>query len=577
MAKPITGYTSSGQAYYTDPNSRVTTYYQGDEGYRPAPAPAPRPAPVAAPAPASGGLLQQPVAAPKPYTAPAANPTGGLNAVTQSQWNSLQPTGAPGNTFAGNLFQQVMANNGLNPAVYSATHNDVGTLQVGGGYGQTPEEIRAYAEKIQPYYEVTAAPAAERTGANVSRGAIYDQLQKQAKDNGYTWQSMTGNYNAYDAAGLLSGQGISSLDQLGFGADGSLINKATGQPLTTREKDQLGMSAKGDGRVDYDIRKDANGNPMIVPKWKSSTTDLGVVGALAPIALSLAFPGFGSLGAAALQGGLTIAQGGELIDALKAAGLTYAGAELGAAAKDYALSYAADKGWSLPDFTGTEKFGDYDLGSSPLGTPSTGNGFFDSVGLGNSTGSGGGTGSGLTLNPNTWGNVNFPTTGIGSNTYNPVDTDLQSGTNPINNNGNGLSTAPKDPFVIGGSNSGLTAYPGTGTNLFQPTGSGGLLGTGGTTGTGGGLINTIRNIPVSPNAGTVARLLAGAAGGLAGGVEGGSGGGYKDDGYRPVIERGGWSPTATPTLGGPSGIGLISLKNKGQPNDGLWRYGLLGG
>jgi hypothetical protein len=502
-----------------------------------------------------------------------------LNAVTQDQWNKL---GTGGNTFAGNLFKQVMSNNGLSSTVYDATHNDPGTFVVGQKYGQTPEEIQAYAKKIDPYYQVTAAPPAQRSAANAAQGTIYDQLQNQAKQNGYSWTAQTGNYNAYDAAGLLSNQGISSLDQLGFGADGSLINKATGKALTTREKDQLGMSAEGTGRVDYDIGKDANGNPMIKPKWKSSTTDLGVVGQLAPIALSLAFPGFGSLGAAALQGGLTIAQGGELFDALKAAGLTYAGAELGAAAKDYALNYAADKGWKLPDFgssSGSSTGTDYSLGGAKLGDGFTGAqpSELGSALFGNSTGTAGGTGSGLSLNPGTWGGVGQS---MVTSPYLPSDYSLNTDTAPINNNGSGLSTAPKDPWVIGGSNSGLTATPGQGLNLSQPTGSGGLLGTGGTS-TGSNLLGLAKNAIQTNFTGyrNAAQLLAAGAGALAGGAEasGGSGSGYADDGYRPTISRTGWSPTATPTLGGPSGIGLINTPKKGQANDGLWRYsGLLG-
>jgi len=575
----ITGYTNQGKAYYTDPRSGVTNYL-GSQYDRPAAGATP----AQLPTPTSGGLLTSPgassgqapvAAAPVAAKAPViptsnAALVGGRVPVTQDQWGAMQSTGT-GNTFAGNLFRTVQQNNGLDPKIYDAIHNDIGTFEVGGGYGTDQASVRAYSDKINPYYQVTAAPAAERTGNNIARGTIYDQFQKQAKDNGYTWQAETGNYNAYDAAGLLSSQGISSLDQLGFGADGSLINKATGQPLSTREKDQLGMSAKGTGRVDYDIRKDANGNPLIVPKWKSSTTDLGVAGKLLPIAASF-IPGFGPIAASALSAGMNIAQGGEAWDAIKAAGMTYAGHELGSWAGDKLSQYAADNGLSLPSLGGSEpgKFGDYGLNAdgTKLGTDFSTGGlkFGDSTGIG-------GSGAGLVPTSDPWGGL-----GAGSvaNSYlGKTNFDILKGTDPINNNGDGLSTN------TGGANgNGLSVKPGTGTNLFTPTGSGGRLGTG-STGSPfslGGVAQTVGNAVSALTPSQLGQIAAGAAGAIGGATGSTSGsGGYKDDGYRPTIDRTGWSPTATATLGQDDGIGLITLPRKGQKNDGLWRYsGLLG-
>lgn len=579
----ITGYTNQGKAYYTDPRSGVTNYL-GSQYDRPAAGATP----AQLPTPTSGGLLtspgassgQAPIAA-APAKAPViptsnAALVGGRVPVTQDQWGAMQSTGT-GNTFAGNLFRTVQQNNGLNPAVYDAIHNDIGTFEVGGGYGTDQKSVQEYAKKIDPYYQVTAAPAASRTGDNVARGAIYDQFQQQARDNGYTWQAETGNYNAYDAAGLLSSQGISSLDQLGFGADGSLINKATGQPLSTREKDQLGMSAKGTGRVDYDIRKDANGNPLIVPKWKSSTTDLGVAGKLLPIAASF-IPGFGPIAASALSAGMNIAQGGEAWDAIKAAGMTYAGHQLGSWAGDKLSQYAADNGLSLPSFGGSEpgKFGDYSLGGAQLGNnASTGSGLLDPAHFGNSA-AGAANGAGMVANPGTWGSVggSLVTSPYLPTNYNPFD-----GLDPVNNNGNGLSTG--STISETGSGNGLTVKPGTGTNLFQPVGSGGTLGTGGTSGSPfsiGGAAQSVGNAVSALTPSQLGQLAAGVAGAVGGATGSTSGsGGYKDDGYRPTIDRTGWSPTATATLGQDDGIGLITLPRKGQKNDGLWRYsGLLG-
>lgn len=578
----ITGYTPQGQAYYTDPNTKITNYLNV---YRDPPTAAPAPAP----APVSGGLLNTPApaAAPvntaKPPAIPVNNAAAvnGLVPVTTSQWNAMTPTGAPGNTFAGNLFATVQANNGLARPIYDAIHNDPGTYSVAGGYGTDQASIKAYADKIDPYYQVTAAPAANRTGTNVAQGGIYDQLQQQAKDNGYSWVQQNGNYDGYTAAGLLSNQGVNSLSDLGFAADGkTLINKTTGQPLTTREQDQLGMSAAGNGRVDYDITKDANGNPIIKPTWKSSQTDLGALGTLAPIALSLAFPGFGSLGAAALSGGLTIAQGGELWDALKSAGLTYAGAEVGDWAKTQIGDYLKSNGITLPDISG--KSGsptgtDYSLGDAKFGDAfTTGDNGLGKGLLGGSTGSAGGNGMGLSLPSGIWDNVSHSYT---TTPYTATDYSLQNGTTPINNNGSGLSTGPS--ATNGGTGGGLSVSPGTGLNLNQPNGSGGLLGNGSDPfvigGTSSGIGSAASLIAKAPQIWPYVAAAVGAGAGAAGSTSSGSG--YKDDGYRPTITQSGWSPTASPTLGGPSGIGLISIpkKGKGEKDDGLWRYGLLGG
>ncbi|MDO9313402.1 MAG: hypothetical protein Q7T97_02515 [Burkholderiaceae bacterium] len=552
----ITGYTAQGQAYYTDPKTRVTSYL-GSQYDR---------APTSAQPPASGGLLTSPGMPSGEAPLPAST----------AKAPALQQLGTTFIPQAGQSFgYSAMLNAGIDPTAYAATLNDPGRTGVTQNDNMDPASLAAYNKAIDPYYQVTAAPAA-RTGANVAQGTIYDQLQKQAKDGGYSWTSQMGNFNAYDAAGLLSNQGISSLDQLGYGPGGELINKTTGKALTTREKDQLGMSAQGTGRVDYDIRKDASGNPTIVPKWKSSTTDLGVAGKLIPLAASF-IPGFGPIAAAALAAGTSIAQGGEAWDALKAAGMTYAGHELGSWAGDKIGQYAADNGISIPGFggsTGTTGT-DYSLGSGKLGDAfTTGNNGLGTGLLGNSTGTAGGTGAGLSVNPSIWNFGNY-TSGIGANTYNPTDYSLTNGTTPINNNGSGLSTGTTN----GGTGSGLSVSPGTGVNLAQPNGSGGILGNTGSSpfsvgGTAQDLLGKVTSLPMSDTA----RLAAAAIGAISGGAgaSGSSSGGYKDDGYRPTIDRTGWSPTATPTLGGPSGIGLINVPKRGQANDGLWRYGLLG-
>lgn len=102
-----------------------------------------------------------------------------------------------------------------------------------------------------------------------------------------------------------------------------------------------------------------------------------------------------------------------------------------------------------------------------------------------------------------------------------------------------------------------------------------------------GLANTAANVtgPLSSAAEwmkanpTAGRLLMSGASGLlsaSGGSSGGSSGGYKDSGYRPTITRGGWQPSVTPRSMALTPTS-INLPTTGQPNSGLWRYGLLGG
>jgi hypothetical protein len=53
---------------------------------------------------------------------------------------------------------------------------------------------------------------------------------------------------------------------------------------------------------------------------------------------------------------------------------------------------------------------------------------------------------------------------------------------------------------------------------------------------------------------------------------GSSSGGYKDSGYRPTINRGGWSPSATKAPSVTPNIGLLNIPKTGVENAGLWRF-----
>lgn len=65
--------------------------------------------------------------------------------------------------------------------------------------------------------------------------------------------------------------------------------------------------------------------------------------------------------------------------------------------------------------------------------------------------------------------------------------------------------------------------------------------------------------------------LIGAGVGLLGG-EPKSSGGYTDSGYRPTINRGGWSPSATKAPTVTPNIGLLDIPKNGVENSGLWRF-----
>lgn len=199
-----------------------------------------------------------------------------------------------------------------------------------GGYYAAPvtaDQTKAYEDKASKYYNVTGVTDPTKRDTQYSTvGNLYDQLNS----SGVNWKLKTGNYDAYAVADNLAKQGVSSMADLGYGANGELINKATGKPLKMRDpdKNRLDFSGAGEGHVNYVVHKDSKGNPVIVPEWETSTTNLGVLGQLAPIAASF-IPGVGPA-LAPMVGGLTsIIQGGSVGDILKNAAIGYGAGQLG--------------------------------------------------------------------------------------------------------------------------------------------------------------------------------------------------------------------------------------------------------
>lgn len=182
------------------------------------------------------------------------------------------------------------------------------------------------------------------------RAGLQGELLNQANQYGFKWDTpdVSGRQHTYNIAKLLEKSNVKSVGELEWrtvnGKD-KLFNKTTGQPVDMYKDDeknpkQLGWTAQGEGLVNYMVEKDAQGNPVIVPKWKSNAPGgvLGTALKLAPIALSFVNPALG----AAASGISTAIQGGDIGDILKSAGTSYLGGQVGGYAGD--LAKAATQG-----------------------------------------------------------------------------------------------------------------------------------------------------------------------------------------------------------------------------------------
>jgi len=157
-------------------------------------------------------------------------------------------------------------------------------------------------------------------------GNIYDQLGS----SGVNWVNNYGDWDRYAAAENIARQNIHSMSDLSYNDKGEIIHNATGKPIWMRdpEKNRLNMSAAGKGHVNFEFVKGRDGQPVLVPKWETSTTNLGVLGKLAPLAASF-IPGVGAI-AAPLVGGLVSAvEGGNFLDIAKNAGIGYLSGQVG--------------------------------------------------------------------------------------------------------------------------------------------------------------------------------------------------------------------------------------------------------
>jgi len=173
------------------------------------------------------------------------------------------------------------------------------------------------------------------------RAGLQGELLNQAGAYGFKWDTtdVPAGHHTYNIAKILEKSNVKSVGDLEWrtvNGEDKLFNKATGAPVEMfkgRQK-QLGWASQGPGLVNYMVEKDGQGNPVIVPQWKSNAPG-GVAGTLlkiAPIALSFVNPALG----AAAAGISSVIQGGDIVDALKSAGTSYLGGKLGAGAAELA-------------------------------------------------------------------------------------------------------------------------------------------------------------------------------------------------------------------------------------------------
>tara|TARA_R110000868_G_scaffold112176_5_gene302325 strand:+ start:15126 stop:17378 length:2253 start_codon:yes stop_codon:yes gene_type:complete len=174
------------------------------------------------------------------------------------------------------------------------------------------------------------------------RAGLQGELLNQAGAYGFKWDTtdVPAGHHTYNIAKILEKSNVKSVGDLEWrtvNGEDKLFNKATGAPVEMfkdRQK-QLGWASQGPGLVNYMVEKDVNGNPVIIPQWKSNAPGgvLGTALKLAPIALAFV-PGIGPALSAGAAGLNAVVQGGDIVDALKSAGTSYLGGQVGGMAGD---------------------------------------------------------------------------------------------------------------------------------------------------------------------------------------------------------------------------------------------------
>jgi hypothetical protein len=205
-----------------------------------------------------------------------------------------------------------------------------------------PFNQQAALSQIQAGIQQAQAAAAAKSQIT---NKLKSQLVAQAGQYGFDWK---GNYNADYHTGLVAGrladQGVTDLSQVAYDKNQDLVNTATGKPIQWYKgtKGEIGWGAKGQGRTNYMVKPDAQGNPVFYPQWKSNAPT-GIGGFLADVAPLVAGAFGGPLAGAAVAAGEGALGGQNIGDIIKGAGTSYlsglAGGQIGALAGD-AGSYA---------------------------------------------------------------------------------------------------------------------------------------------------------------------------------------------------------------------------------------------
>jgi hypothetical protein len=194
------------------------------------------------------------------------------------------------------------------------------------------ESLRASMEASNP--KLFAQLKAKADAANARTAGVNflaDQLGEQASQYGFSWKvnNRPAKNHQQAMAKILYDKGVRNLSDLGYSEDGkSLINKTNGQIVpwykdNTMDKNgraQIGWNSEGKGRTDYYVYKDANGNPVVAPQWKSNAPK-GVGGFLLKAAPAIAGAIGGPWAAAGVAGLESAASGDKFGKILKNAGL----------------------------------------------------------------------------------------------------------------------------------------------------------------------------------------------------------------------------------------------------------------
>jgi hypothetical protein len=210
-----------------------------------------------------------------------------------------------------------------------------------------PFNQQAALSPIQSGVQKQQAAAAAKA---VIVNKIRDQLIQQSSQYGFGWKgNEPAAYHAGMVADMLANQGVTDLKQVGYSSDKNyLVNKETGQQINwykskshpnegpLANKGQIGWSAKGQGRTNYMVKPDAQGNPVFYPQWHNEAPT-GVGGFLLDVAPAVV-GAFNPLAGAALSATEGVFRGDDPFEILKGAGTSYlsglAGGKIGALAGD---------------------------------------------------------------------------------------------------------------------------------------------------------------------------------------------------------------------------------------------------